>query len=60
MTPPLITAGLKFTEQHEWVRLDGKIGTVGITAKAAVSAAAELVTRVFCDTDRPGGAAAPM
>ena len=30
---------LKYTEQHEWVRMDGTIGTVGITAKAAVSGA---------------------
>jgi glycine cleavage system H protein len=26
---------LKFTEEHEWLRLDGKVATVGITAHAA-------------------------
>ncbi len=28
------TSGLKFTETHEWVRLDGNVATVGITAFA--------------------------
>ncbi|KAF0292161.1 Glycine cleavage system H protein, mitochondrial [Amphibalanus amphitrite] len=32
-----VFADLKYTEQHEWVRLDGAVGTVGITAKAAES-----------------------
>jgi glycine cleavage system H protein len=27
--------GLRYTEDHEWVRLDGEEGTVGITAFAA-------------------------
>ncbi|XP_037067930.1 glycine cleavage system H protein-like [Pollicipes pollicipes] len=26
-------AELKYTEQHEWVRMEGGVGTVGITAK---------------------------
>lgn len=26
---------LKFTEEHEWLRLDGDVATVGITAHAA-------------------------
>ncbi|XP_037069216.1 glycine cleavage system H protein-like [Pollicipes pollicipes] len=30
-------AELKYTEQHEWVRMEGGVGTVGITAKAAES-----------------------
>lgn len=32
-----LLADLKYTEQHEWVRMDGSVGTVGITAKAAES-----------------------
>ena len=27
-------SGLKFTEEHEWIRVDGDIGTVGITSYA--------------------------
>ena len=27
-------AGLKFTEEHEWIRVEGGVGTVGITAYA--------------------------
>lgn len=27
---------MKFTDKHEWIRLDGKIGTVGITDYAQV------------------------
>lgn len=26
-----IPAGLKYTKEHEWIRVEGKIGTVGIT-----------------------------
>jgi len=32
-----LLADLKYTEQHEWVRLEGSVGTVGITARAAES-----------------------
>ena len=27
-------ADLKFTDEHEWIRIDGGVGTVGITAYA--------------------------
>lgn len=27
-------AALKYTEEHEWIRVDGGVGTVGITAYA--------------------------
>jgi glycine cleavage system H protein len=27
-------SGLKFTEEHEWIRVDGDVGTVGITSYA--------------------------
>jgi glycine cleavage system H protein len=27
-------AGLKFTEEHEWIRVEGGVGTVGITTYA--------------------------
>ncbi|KAM9766062.1 glycine cleavage system protein H (aminomethyl carrier), b [Menidia menidia] len=30
-TTPALTAALKFTEKHEWVQVDGGIGTVGIS-----------------------------
>ncbi|CAG5856008.1 unnamed protein product [Menidia menidia] len=33
-TTPALTAALKFTEKHEWVQVDGGIGTVGISSYA--------------------------
>jgi glycine cleavage system H protein len=27
-------SGLKFTEEHEWIQIDGDVGTVGITSYA--------------------------
>lgn len=32
----VITAALKFTDKHEWVRVEGGIGTVGISNYAQV------------------------
>ena len=29
-----IPAGLRYTEEHEWIRMDGNIATVGITDHA--------------------------
>lgn len=29
-----VPEGLKYTEEHEWVRVDGNIGTIGITDHA--------------------------
>ena len=29
-----VPAGLKYTKEHEWVKLDGKVATVGITDHA--------------------------
>ena len=29
-------SNLKFTDKHEWIRIDGKIGTIGITDYAQV------------------------
>lgn len=31
-----LSAALKFTDKHEWVRVDGGIGTVGISNYAQV------------------------
>lgn len=41
---------LKFTEDHEWVRLDGDIATIGITAHAAE----QLGDLVFVELPEPG------
>jgi len=41
---------LKYTETHEWVRLDGKTATVGITAHAAEA----LSDLVFLDLPEAG------
>lgn len=27
-------SGMKFTEDHEWIRIEGKVGTVGVTQYA--------------------------
>lgn len=32
----IIAAALKFTDKHEWVRVEGGIGTVGISNYAQV------------------------
>jgi glycine cleavage system H protein len=34
MTGPMRLEDLRYTSQHEWVRVEGEIGTVGITAYA--------------------------
>lgn len=44
------TSGLKFTETHEWVRLDGNVATIGITAFAQ----SELGDVVFIDFPEVG------
>lgn len=41
----VITAALKFTDKHEWVRVEGGIGTVGISNYAQVGS---------CIYDPPG------
>jgi glycine cleavage system H protein len=41
---------LKFAETHEWIRVDGAIGTVGITDHAQ----AELTDIVFAETPQIG------
>jgi glycine cleavage system H protein len=45
MTTDELPSNLKYTETHEWVRLDGDIATIGITAYAAE----ELGDVVFLD-----------
>ena len=42
---------LKFAETHEWIRVDGHIGTVGITDHAQ----AELTDIVFAEAPKVGG-----
>ncbi len=41
---------LKFADTHEWIRIDGEIGTVGITDHAQ----AELTDIVFAEPPKPG------
>jgi glycine cleavage system H protein len=43
---------LKFTKDHEWVRLDGEVATVGITAHAQE----QLGDLVFVELPEPGKA----
>jgi len=43
-------AGLKFTEEHEWIRVEGDVGTVGITAYAQE----QLGDVVFVDLPQAG------
>jgi glycine cleavage system H protein len=43
-------AGLKFTEEHEWIRVEGGVGTVGITAYAQE----QLGDVVFVELPEPG------
>ncbi|HEU0025854.1 MAG TPA: glycine cleavage system protein GcvH [Ktedonobacterales bacterium] len=45
MTTDELPSNLKYTQTHEWVRLDGDIATVGVTAYAAE----ELGDVVFLD-----------
>lgn len=45
-----IPADLKFAESHEWVRVDGDIGTVGISDHAQ----AELTDIVFAEPPKAG------
>lgn len=42
---------LKFTEDHEWLKIEGDIATVGITAHAAE----QLGDLVFVELPDPGG-----
>ena len=41
---------LKFAETHEWIRVDGEVGTVGITDHAQT----ELTDIVFAETPKVG------
>jgi len=41
---------LKYAESHEWIRLEGDVGTVGITDHAQ----AELTDIVFAEPPKPG------
>ena len=41
---------LKFAQTHEWIRVDGEVGTVGITDHAQ----AELTDIVFAETPKIG------
>ncbi len=43
---------LKFADTHEWIRIDGDVGTVGITDHAQ----AELTDIVFAEPPKPGTA----
>nr|MBN2277130.1 glycine cleavage system protein GcvH [candidate division Zixibacteria bacterium] len=45
-----IPAGLKYTREHEWVKVDGKTVTVGITDYAQ----GELGDIVFVELPKPG------
>ena len=45
-----IPADLKFAESHEWIRVDGDIGTVGISDHAQ----AELTDIVFAEPPKAG------
>lgn len=47
-----IPEGLKYTEEHEWIRLDGNIATVGITDHAQ----GELGDIVYVEIDTIGEA----
>ena len=41
---------LKYAETHEWIRMEGEVGTVGITDHAQ----AELTDIVFAEPPKPG------
>lgn len=41
---------MKFTDEHEWVKLDGDIATIGITSHAA----GQLGDLVFVELPKPG------
>jgi glycine cleavage system H protein len=43
-------AAMKYTEEHEWVRIEGDVGTVGITAYAQE----QLGDVVFVELPEPG------
>ncbi len=45
-----VPADLKYTKEHEWVRIEGKTATVGITDYAQQS----LGDIVFCELPQPG------
>ena len=49
---PNVPAELKYTREHEWISLDGKIGTVGITDYAQNS----LGDIVYVDAPKVGDA----
>lgn len=46
----MVPNDLKYTEDHEWVRIDGDTATIGITHHAAE----ELGEIVFCDLSAEG------
>ena len=43
-------AALKYTEEHEWIRVDGDVGTIGITSYAQE----QLGDVVFVELPEPG------
>jgi glycine cleavage system H protein len=50
----MIPADLRYTKEHEWVRVEGDVATVGITAHAAD----QLGDIVFVELPAPGTAVA--
>ncbi|MCU0478638.1 MAG: glycine cleavage system protein GcvH [Chloroflexi bacterium] len=50
----MIPADLRYTKEHEWVRVEGDVATVGITAHAAD----QLGDIVFVELPEPGAALA--
>ena len=50
----MIPADLRYTREHEWVRVEGDVATVGITAHAAD----QLGDIVFVELPAPGAALA--
>ena len=51
-----IKADLKYTKEHEWIKLDGEVATVGITDYAQ----GELGDVVFVELPKVGAAVAQM
>jgi glycine cleavage system H protein len=48
--PPMLPEELRYSREHEWVRIDGPQATIGITSFAAD----ELGDIVFVETPEPG------
>ena len=48
--PPMLPEDLRYSREHEWVRVDGSQATIGITSFAAD----ELGDIVFVETPEPG------